>query len=320
MATVRFVNSISSVNTNNYHEDAPFRFDSEQLVFDTKLWTLIKTKWIGMEIVKIFGIPLLENNVKYNKSPDDDKLYWKVYHLFNDWTAGNNWFNIIPNSITIEIPDKELDILIETSNKIILHNEPKLDDILPETLSELKNKMLDIGYFIKTQDTSTKKDYRPKSVHTPHEALMHILASNECNRSFKRNNKKKYLLLSPWQENLMSSHNEFRVFIIDDKIAGISQQNIYNISIHMIEIWSYMAEDIYVAVEKLYADIKYLLPYEFQYDQCCLDIWIEQINENIIAHLIEINGRGGWSSAGSSLYCWKYDPPIAQKRELLIRC
>lgn len=175
------------------------------------------------------------------------------------------------------------------------------------------------GYFIKTQDTSTKKDYSPISINTPHEALIHILSSNECNRSLKRNNKKKYLLLSPWQEKLMSSDNEFRVFIIDAKVAGISQQNIYKISTHMMNVWAYMAEDIYVAVEKLYNNIKNSLPYEYQYDECCLDIWIEQINENLIAHLIEINGRGRWGSAGSSLFCWKYDPPIVLKRELLIR-
>jgi len=123
IAKTRFVNNISMVNTNNYHEDAPFRFDLIQLVFDVELWTKIKDKWIGIEIIKIFGIPLLENNVKYNKEPDDDKLYWIIYNLFNNWTGGHNWFNIIPESIIIEIPDKELDILIETSNKLISHIE-----------------------------------------------------------------------------------------------------------------------------------------------------------------------------------------------------
>lgn len=322
MITSRFENRVSIVNTNNYYENAPFRFNLNQLIFDTELWMKIKDKWIGMEIVKIFGIPLLENNVKYNnKDPDNDKLFWIVYHLFNDWTAGNNWFNIIQNSIIIKIPDNEIDILIETSNDIISHKElkQKLSDILPETMSILTTKMSGIDYFIKTHHTSTKKNYKPIPVCTPHRALMHILSSVECNRAFKKSNYiKPYLLLSPWQEKI-SSDNEFRVFIIDNEIAGISQQNIYKISEVMTNVWYGMAEDIYIAVEKLYSDIKNKLPYEFQYDQCCLDIWIEQIDETIIAHLIEINGRGDWGPAGSSLYCWKYDPPIIQKRELLIR-
>ena len=87
----------------------------------------------------------------------------------------------------------------------------------------------------------------------------------------------------------------------------------------MLNVWSYMPEEIYIAVEKLYKDITSKLSYEFDYDQCCLDVWIEQIDEVIIAHLIEINGRGYWGSAGSSLYNWELDPPIAYKREILIR-
>lgn len=328
MVLPRLVNRISNVNTNNYLENAPFLFDLDnKLVFDNNLWKKIEDKWIGIEIVKIFGVPLLEQNVKYNKDPFDDKLYWILYNLFNDWTSGNNWFHLIPNSISIEIPYNEIEILIEISDKIIFQSDKNIFqsdkiqsiyNILPETMSLLKNKMTGIEYFIKTQHTSTKKDFKPISVDTPYEAIMHILSSKECNRSLKKSNTKKYLLLSPWQEKI-SSDNEFRVFIIDNKIAGISQQNIFKVSIVMNFIWYNMAEQIYIAIIELYSNIKKSLSYEFHYDQCCLDIWIEQKDENIYAHLIEINGRGDWGPAGSSLYCWKYDPPNADNIELLIR-
>jgi len=339
MATTRFQSNIQILNTSNYHEYAPIRFNNlSDLIFDKVLWLKIQDKWIGKEIIKTFGNPLLENNVKYNREPDDDTLYWKIYHLFNEWTSGNQWYNIIPNSIIIEISQKELDILIQISNELISYDEyykthlecdnneelncdnnEEFDDILPEIICNLKNKMSGIGYFVKTQDTSTKKDYTPIPVYTPYDALVHILSSKQCNKSLKMSNinKTKYLLLSPWKN--ISADNEFRVFVIDDKIAGISQQNVNKISDVMINKWSCVAEDIYIGVEKLYDNIKNLLPYEYQYDQCCLDIWIEEIDGCIIANLIEINGRGLWGSSGSSLYCWKYDPPIAENRELLIR-
>jgi hypothetical protein len=316
---------VSRLNTNNYHETSPFRFDNNKLVFDKELWTKIHDKWIGIEIIKIFGIPLLESHVLYNNIPEDsDELYWIIYSLFNEWTAGNHWYHLIPESIIIEIPDKEIDILINTSDTLIYQTKEveNFINILPETISLLKKTMTGIDYFIKTQNTSTKKDFKPISVDTSYEALKHILLSKECNRSFKKTKKKQrknYLLLSPWRCNV-SSDNEFRVFIIDGKIAGISQQDIYKISVTMLNVWSSMADEIYNAVEKLYENIKLNLSYEFQYDQCCLDIWINHDNqEDLVAYLIEINGRGGWGSSGSALYCWKYDPPIALEKQLRIR-
>ena len=293
-AKTRFVNSTFNKNTNNYNSNAPFKFDKNKIIFDTNLWMEIKDKWIGMEIIKQFGEPILENNVLFNSDPNTDTdtdtntNFWIVYRLFNKWTAGNNWWHLLENSITIKIPSEEINEMIEISEKIILHRVKICDSSLPLTRQLLKDKMkcTDVGYFVKTQNTSTKKDYKPIEVYTPTEVLTHILGSIECTRVLYKE-KEHYLLLSPWKEKLSLSNNEFRAFIIDGEVAGISQQNLYVISNDMLNVWSYMPEEIYIAVEKLYKDITSKLSYEFDYDQCCLDVWIEQIDEVIIAHLIE---------------------------------
>lgn len=330
VAKTRFVNTTVNKNTNNHNEIAPFKFDGDKIIFDKNVWVKIKDKWIGLEIVKQFGEPILENNVLFNSDPNiDNELnkkdninFWIVYTLFNRWTAGNNWWNLIEDSIKIKIPEDEIKEMIEISDNIILHKLINIDDKLPITKQLLKNEMKcksGNGYFIKTEDASTKRDYKPIEVFTPTEALVHILSSVQCNRVLHKDREEHYLLLSPWKEKLSISDNEFRAFIIDGEVAGISQQNLYIKSNLMINVWAHMPEEIYQAVEKLYKDIKSTLTYEFDYDQCCLDVWIEQFDENIVAHLIEINGRGYWGSAGSSLYNWLEDPPVTLKRELLIR-
>ena len=349
-AKTRFINSTFERNTNNYNANSPFKFKEDNIIFDKNLWMKIFDKWIGLEIVKIFGEPILENNVIFNVDPNidnDDESnkkhninFWIIYRLFNKWTAGNNWWHLLENSITIKIPSEEIKEMIEISDNIILHRVSTIENSVPcndtfkthperleikqfpvpltRQLLRDKMKCTDVGYFVKTQNTSTKKDYKPIEVYTPTDVLTHILGSIECNRVLYKE-KEHYLLLSPWKEKLSLSNNEFRAFIIDGFVAGISQQNLYVISNDMLNVWAHMPEEIYQAVEKLYEDIKSKLSYEFQYDQCCLDVWVEQIDEVVIAHLIEINGRGYWGSAGSSLYNWETDPPIASKRELLIR-
>lgn len=329
IAKTRFVNSTLNKNTNNHNEMAPFKFNEDKIIFDENQWMKIKDKWIGLEIIKQFGEPILENNVFFNSDPNivnelnknDNKNFWIVYRLFNRWTAGNNWWHLLDNSIKIKIPNEEIKKMIEISDNMILHRVSNIES-LPLTLQLLHNEMkctLENGYFVKTEDASTKKDFAPIEVFTPTEVLSHILSSVQCNRVLYKNRDEHYLLLSPWTEKLSISDNEFRAFIIDGEVAGISQQNLYTVSNLMLNVWSHMPEEIYLAVEKLYKGIKSKLSHEFDYDQCCLDLWIEQIDDNLVAHLIEINGRGYWGSAGSSLYNWLEDPPIASKRELLIR-
>ena len=208
-AKTRFVNSTFNKNTNNYNSNAPFKFDKNKIIFDTNLWMEIKDKWIGMEIIKQFGEPILENNVLFNSDPNTDTdtdtntNFWIVYRLFNKWTAGNNWWHLLENSITIKIPSEEINEMIEISEKIILHRVKICDSSLPLTRQLLKDKMkcTDVGYFVKTQNTSTKKDYKPIEVYTPTEVLTHILGSIECTRVLYKE-KEHYLLLSPWKEKL----------------------------------------------------------------------------------------------------------------------
>lgn len=86
----------------------------------------------------------------------------------------------------------------------------------------------------------------------------------------------------------------------------------------MLSVWRFQPEAIYQAVEKLCVSIFAQLPADCRYDECCLDVWLTEVEGDISAHLIEINARGGWGPAGSALYSWQRDPPNHQREVLLL--
>jgi hypothetical protein len=314
--TTRLIKDIEGRNDNNHWEMAPFTFIDNKLVFDSKLWGKLDNTWLKEQILNKFSDVVLQNGVLNKNRPCDN--YWILYNLFNNWTSGEKWYNLVPRGKIVEIPIDELPALINISTRLILCGGSIIRPetlLIPKTLELLKT-VFDVpaedGYFIKTEHCSVKKDYKPHSVYTPLEALEHILGSRNC-ASLLISKHQHYLLLSPWIPVLEPLHNEFRAFVKDGIVTGISQQVIYKVSNVMLSVWSKRAEEIYLAVDKL----KDIIEEACNYDEYIIDLWISG-EDDLTANLIEINGRGGWGPAGASLFSWQFDPPN-DKRELLIR-
>ena len=93
-----------------------------------------------------------------------------------------------------------------------------------------------------------------------------------------------------WNYNI-SPDNEFRVFILDKEIKGISQQKLVPLNIKI------STDDIISSICKMWNEKKN----KVKYNDCVIDCYIY---ENI-AHIIELNSGGGWSTSGSALFNWE---------------
>ncbi len=89
--------------------------------------------------------------------------------------------------------------------------------------------------------------------------------------------------------------NEFTIFIYQNVITGISQQNWYN-------VYNYNDKEINIVTDVVFKMIEYWRN-EIVYDSFVADIWIDF--ENSDAYLIECNPWGIFSSSGSALFDWK---------------
>jgi hypothetical protein len=312
MIKVKFIDNIKDKNNNNIYELAPFKIIQTNSKSKLLCKEYFYNELFGTSVIKIleeeFDVVMTNNLNEFSKFKNDldSKEYWKVYHILFNWMSIENWCYILDEKyVLIKLDNDECSYLINSIKNFNFIE--KLNKIVKE---------FDSGVFVKLEHGSTKQDFRPYEVFTGDELFEQISNSKNCINQLKTQNKKDhYLFIKKWN-NKIKKENEFRVFIDNKKISGISQQYINEVYPFMTSIISQIPEQVLNSIQKLWNSIVH----KIEYKTCVLDVFISIIDEdNIECELIEINGYGRWGPAGSSLYNWLTDDPISNSLELRIR-
>jgi hypothetical protein len=148
-------------------------------------------------------------------------------------------------------------------------------------------------YFVKLSGTSGKNEKSISKFSNAEDIIAHLASVKLfVDQEYKRD-KETYLILIKWDDKI-ELRNEFRIFIYNKQITGISQQSkkLFNYSQEELEIF-----------QEAFENINFIenLPYK----DCVLDVYVDLELKKCI--LIEINPFGAHCGAGSSLFKWDDD-------------
>lgn len=310
MIKVKFIENARHIDVNNCNITslAPFRIvpSNEEKKCDLLCKSSFYSDIHGTSVEKIL---LQDFNIIVDEKIDELPIekndnFWKVYDAMFNWMSIENWYHILDEKTAlIKLTPQECTFLINGTKD-------------EQFVNKLNVAMKDIRpTFAKLEVCSVKQDFAPYEIYNGNDLIEQISKSSRCIKQLKSPYRKDhYLFLRKWRENI-KHENEFRVFIDNGKISGISQQFLYDVFIILICALSSKAEQIFLAVQKLWDSISPKL----EYKTCVLDVYIEfNDQDEFICYLIEINGCGRWGAAGSSLYNWITDDPLMNELELRI--
>jgi hypothetical protein len=285
---------INNVNNGGIHEYDPYIFVDNQLLIDKKWWntlllntqTQIEKQFDSFELIDINFPHSADNNSQILKRLDQIYLDSFDYHIWY-----NNQLEDGPRNV------KKIHINQDIKTALInrhYHRETNTDHILH--LQTMIQDQIDIGqkYFMRLSTTSGKNAREIVPIESVNE-IMDNLIKNEIfvKREYLRD-KDTYLILIPWN-NKIQKQNEFRFFVKNGKITGITQQW-WNI------LFNYTQNDLDI-FEKAFSNISFLnmIPYT----DYIADIYVDM--DLHICKLIEINPFGAHIGAGSGLFNWITD-------------
>lgn len=305
------------VNNHNIFKLAPFRFADNRVILDRKFYNEVVNSWFYDELEKLYAIDVADNVCYGSSEPSSD--FYNVYRLHLSWHNACFWYDVIDSSYVV-IDNKSREVLKEISNRLMIKSEINDEEIedLGDFYKELdkKIKMYSDGAFVKTAQCSTKHDFRPQKVFNAKQCIEHLFSSKKINNNLNSDRDKDFgILITEWNDNI-DKNTEFRLFIENGKVIGISQQYLYAENSVMLNYWSRYPEKIYESCQNMWDKIYEKLKEKFRYKTLSVDVWID---EDFTCHLIEINGAGQWGPAGASLYEWIKDPPDSESLELRIK-
>jgi len=228
--------------------------------------------------------------------------------------------------------------------------EDDMEDFLPRTLKTIQtylDKHQDTGIFCKTHDKSAKNDVTLRPLYTVEQVIEQLTISRDVlgmlelvltqnpDSTAANGSACCYLILLPWQDQI-TSHNEFRVFVQNHKVRAMAQQKWYlNLTCPTRKendddsTTNSANQEPLTRDKALMAARAAIRQYEHEWihqlpshwRDAVLDVWIdfEQYSEGAdnnvatMAHLIEVNPGGRWSSSGSSLFEWRADVDILHR-------
>jgi hypothetical protein len=316
------IHKASQYNNNNFHTKAPFKFEEDILILDSKFYKKIKNTWVEKQLNESFKHIEIKENIIYEKDPEskdvsieENKKFFKIYNIFLRWYDADKWYTVIndrpielvPYSKTEEILMRKISNVMVITGKSNINESEKEDlKILLQTLDSAVDKCNQgEGCFVKLSGASTKHNYKPEPVFNGNEVLIHLLGSKRILNNLDCGS----ILIQAWNPEV-KLNSEFRVFIEDNKVIGIGQQKIYEIFQECMSVYCLIYTDIIKMAQKLWNDISSNL----EFSDATLDVWIDYYNQ---LHLIEINTYGIWTAAGSSWFDWESDFPVAENIKTL---
>jgi len=278
--------SLLNCNTNNHHDRDPYFINEEdELIIDNHWWNVEvpeKTK----ELLRERNVEFTLGNVQIPHENQFDERLIDVYKAFQEGFEYQEWLEYSRTGAKI------FKISAEEKAKPDWDSiSDRLDIFLKNNFNENENK-----FFVRTGSTSGKNTVPICSCSTSKEILGHLLKNPEIQlREWNRFDKNTYIICIPWNDNI-NQRNEFRLFVINNKIVALSPQKYW-------ECHNYSEEEL-EAVEYAVLNSEIISPYKTY----IIDAWIDFINKKL--HVIEFNCFGDHSGAGSSLFNWHKDRDI----------
>lgn len=281
-------------NTNNLHQYDPY---TNENVIDQDWWDSLPE--LAKSLIQkrcTFTLGKVDIPHKIYKDNDDEFLA-NVYYSYLECFDYNNWYSDDitdgPKNVKMIKIDDELKRIL-----VALHNKEEINDTDVYRLSDFKceiNKKMDGGeYFIRLSGTSGKNEKSVTSFNNADDIVKHLYGNTLFVKQEYMINKDSYLIMMKWNEKIVDRY-EFRIFVVNNKITGVSQQ-------HWSELFQYSGEEL--------DDIEYaLFNIEFigqvPYETFIGDVYIDM--ETKRCHLIECNPFGSHCGAGSTLFNWVDD-------------
>lgn len=246
------------------------------------------------------------NNHYEGKRPDD------YYDVINK-TYANHWMDVFHKKYhVINIYNRDLSWMKRACTIGMYKAEfPKMyQDELEEMLERYKDTEElfqdgKVGYFVRTNTVSLKYGQHKAGPYYDMKTIVESLVTSiQGHTPIKDDTEHIKLYLLPWKE--IDSSKEFRVFVHDNKITAISQQNLYSANSGLKDIKETKREEIITkwcnlileyfndVISKRITHIK-----DYTIDVCLL--------ENDVPYFIETNCFGKEYAAGSSLFHWLID-------------
>jgi len=292
-------------NNGNLHTYDPYYVDQDgELVVDQEWWDHL-TPHIQELIEERLGDHhmILETNLKIPHQLYEGPLVNLVYRAYLDGFDYQVWYDLaIEDGPTcVEIVDllpNWKETLARISRRRLSGGGSLTDQELVElrglnsAISQCLRRIPDDLIFLRLSGTSGKNEVALKPARNSLEILDQI-TNNKLflNQEYERAEKETSLILMPWKVNFNERY-EFRIFVVDGKLTGISQQKWFH-------LFQYSAEELY-AIRDAMTDLRFLK--DLPYSTLVADVWVDLRRTK--CYLIECNPFGEHCGAGSSLFNW----------------
>jgi hypothetical protein len=184
------------------------------------------------------------------------------------------------------------------------------DDELEDFLK--RNEYLDIfngkSYFVRCENVSLKYgEHREGPYYNMKQIIESVCSCIEGHKPLYENTTELIFYLFDWIN--LQKHNEFRVFVHNNKITAISQQHLYGL--YEKDIEENLENKLQLIVDYFDSTIKQNMK-ELGFESYCYDFVIvfDNLTCQMIPYFIEPNSFGKEYAAGSALFHWIEDENI----------
>jgi len=275
----------SDYNNNNLYEYSPYLMREGELIIDVEWWESLSVISRQM-IIKNTNNKFTLGEVDIPHVPQEHKSLTLIYQSYLDSFDYDMWYDLNISNVPKNV--KLIKMTDEVKQAFLFRDDNILNDF--KSLID-KNIEPNVSYFVRLSSTSGKNE---KSVE-PLDNADAIIKRLKCIDLFRKRefNKKKdtYLILIPWNNDIVDG-NEFRIFVVNNKLTAASPQRWW-------ELYQYSQEELDV-IENALNFIEFID--DVPYSTFIADVYINMKDEK--CHLIEINPFGAHSGAGSSLFNW----------------
>lgn len=307
-------------NSSNHKEYEPFSNNTGENIIDKEWWNNFLNDDIKQRIIDRTNNNFILDDMKkphaicVNKEDNFiNNVFWSYFEGFdyNKWYTTN-----IPNGpknielIKITNEMKELfTVHMYTGKNFDMKNSElcKLKQKIDDSLIKIKAEK----YFIRLSGTSGKNEVSVEPMYNSDEIINHLASVKQfMYREYSKLYKDTYLIIMPWNDKIDPRY-EFRIFVVNGKLTGISQQ-------FWDELFQYSEEELEIFIQA-FSNIKFLNFDGIKHKTFVGDVYVNmELRE---CKLIEMNPFGMHSGAGSSLFNWidDYDQLYGYKETVEFR-
>jgi hypothetical protein len=266
----------------------------------------------------------LDDILLYDKSKFNSNNHWIEskrpvdYDLVLSLSNTSKWINIFkPNNIQIKIKNEIWIKWLKQANEISRQTgiftelyRDEIDNISIELDKLYPNLFSNIGYFVRINNVSLKYgQYKEGPYYSFKQILESIVSCISTHTPIYSDTTELTIYLLDWV--VIKPKNEFRVFVFENKITAISQQNLYS---------KLFDED--KTNNNFELELKQKLDIIVNYFYSTMINKINWINSytfdfaiiNSQPYLIELNSFGKEYAAGSALFHWILDENVLYNR------